>query len=144
MEQVDRDVRRCLGCRGLWAARSVLAQAMPNWDGGVGAWWHAELACPEPHPQQQLLTPRTIAGVTIDVCSAHGAWFDRGELARILRSDGDDLAALKAALPSVAGDSELASDDVAYLERELEQSRIELRRMREKVAALEARLASLK
>ncbi|MFT3700421.1 MAG: zf-TFIIB domain-containing protein [Kofleriaceae bacterium] len=143
LEQLDRDVRRCIGCHGVWAAKSVLDIAAKNWQRGAGAWWQAELACPEPHGQQQLLTPRNIAGVTIDVCNDHGAWFDQGELARILGSSGDDLAALRAALPSIPGADEITSTDVSYLRRELDQSRVELRRMQAKVDQLERRIAEL-
>ncbi|HEY0250982.1 MAG TPA: hypothetical protein VGC41_05620 [Kofleriaceae bacterium] len=142
MEQIDRDVQRCLGCHGLWCRKTILDAAVRDWRQGASTWWHAEMNCPEPHAQAQLLTPRTRAGVTIDVCNDHGAWFDQGELARILRSDGDDLAALRGVLPSLS--VEVGNNELSVLERELDESREELRRVRHKIATLEQRIAALK
>lgn len=138
LETLDAELRRCIACHGVWATKSVLDVAAPSWKRGAGAWWHAELACPD-HAQPQLLTPRNIAGVTIDVCNDHGAWFDQGELARILGSTGDDLAALRTKLPFRAGVTEGGVD---ALEREPRVSRAELRRMQSKVDALERRIAA--
>ncbi|HEY4240632.1 MAG TPA: zf-TFIIB domain-containing protein [Kofleriaceae bacterium] len=138
LEEVSADVLRCVACAGLWVDRALLDRTGAQWQRGTSAWWRAELRCPQAHLKPQLLTPRTAAGFTIDVCPEHGAWFDRGELAQLLsRPDDDDLDALRA----VIGHWAPAADDPESLARDLRSARADLARLQARIAELEAKLA---
>lgn len=79
------DVHVCTGCGGVWLddarARQLLAplgadlqpSAMPQ---------TAPVACPVCGHGMYICLTR-LAGVEIDVCGPHGAWFDRSELERV-------------------------------------------------------------
>ena len=81
----EYDARACASCRGAWlptaAARRVLAgafgplDALPTVKAGFGA-----LRCPDCAVE---LVRRRVAGVEIDVCAAHGVWFDHREVERV-------------------------------------------------------------
>jgi len=138
LDEVGADVLRCAGCGGLWVDRALLDRTGATWELGTSAWWRAELRCPMAHLEPQLLTPRTAAGFTIDVCPQHGAWFDRGELAQLLaRPDDDDLDALRAVLGHWAP----PGDDPESLARDLASARADLARLQRRIAELEAKLA---
>jgi len=74
---------------------SVLDDA--PWPLGTTAWWRNELECPEcaADGTVSLMGARRVDGVIVDHCPAHGAWFDRGEIARLMGSPGDDLEMLR-------------------------------------------------
>lgn len=139
MEPRERGMRRCTVCAGVWMAKAQLDHTIAGWQHGASAWWQAELRCPEPHAQPQLLTPRARDGVTLHVCDDHGAWFDRGRLAKVLGlPDGES--------PDAPGGDELAGleREVAGHRNEIAYHRGEITRLTDKVAVAELRIAELR
>jgi Zn-finger nucleic acid-binding protein len=98
----------CLACGGIFVDRDSRTKMIESADAGVAAasdlaaaharWapdTAARIACPS--CRGPMSVTRLAAGnVDIDVCDAHGAWFDRHELRKFL----DALVAQRSALPS--------------------------------------------
>ncbi len=62
-------------------------------------------------------TPVRAADVTIDVCSHHGAWYDKGELERAIRGLAEEAAAhVAAAKTSKASGAPAPASDPPLLE----------------------------
>jgi Zn-finger nucleic acid-binding protein len=95
----DLEVRACRACGGLWLDRAVFE--------GLGASREAQGAvlgalpatgvpaagglepvryrrCPACHQFMNRLNYARRSGVVLDVCKAHGLWFDQDELRRVL------------------------------------------------------------
>ena len=101
----------CEGCGGLWLDHEVLEKTIegerrtPTIEVALGRMPPAPLnvdgrkvvyvPCPECGTLMNRKNFANRSGVIVDVCTAHGAWFDRGELARVMefvRSGGWDRA----------------------------------------------------
>jgi Zn-finger nucleic acid-binding protein len=86
----------CTACGGVWAGKTVSHHVASVLDPGVRdladvAQSYAEKqrgsrpgqvprTCPE---CRSPLNERALGSVTVDVCTPHGTWFDRGELQRV-------------------------------------------------------------
>jgi Zn-finger nucleic acid-binding protein len=79
----------CPRCEGFWIGASVLELSNRRWPAGPKVWWRNELGCPDCATTgvATVMNARECAGVIIDQCAAHGVWFDRGELSRVMRDD---------------------------------------------------------
>lgn len=125
----DLGVRECQACGGLWLDRAVFEQlgasrerqgavlgALPTPEAppvlGLDAVQYRR--CPQCHQFMNRMNYAKRSGVVLDVCKAHGLWFDQDELRRVLAfiaSGGLDRArereleelkeAQRAALPSL-------------------------------------------
>lgn len=125
-------VDRCSSCRGVWFDRGELEAAIeaekeragePK-GAGDDLWSHLpgvdgapapESASPSP-PRQEVVyrqCPRCkqtmlrrnykrVSGVIIDVCGAHGAYLDEGELAQLVAFEKNPPPAVEPAEPSAA------------------------------------------
>lgn len=101
----------CPGCGGIWADTSsfqqicadrerqsaVLGMAADLPDAGAGgsAGSVRYVPCPHCHKLMNRMNFARCSGVVVDVCKAHGTWFDRDELRRIvdfIRAGGLDVA----------------------------------------------------
>ncbi|MCX5743084.1 MAG: zf-TFIIB domain-containing protein [Proteobacteria bacterium] len=105
LDDLEHGVFLCERCEGLWIATPALAQLDDlAWTVGEGVWWRNEIACPAcaADARGTIMTARMAAGVVVDECPEHGAWFDHGELARLIHSSGSDLDALRARLAIAA------------------------------------------
>ena len=95
----DLETRACLACGGLWLDRAVFEQLGANRErqGSVlGALPAAPLPpvaalepvqyrpCPACGQRMNRVNYARRSGVVLDVCKAHGLWFDRDELRRLL------------------------------------------------------------
>ena len=105
----------CSKCSGLWLDHALIndlvkkAQRKPSLRSLLG--WPPDRTyrrdevrykpCPECRDLMRRLNFGKRSGVIVDVCNAHGTWFDRGELAAVLRFVRD-----------TAGDA--ASNDVSF------------------------------
>jgi Zn-finger nucleic acid-binding protein len=107
----DTLVDCCEGCGGLWLDHEVLERMLdderrrPTVEVALGRLPPAPLVvdsrkvvyvpCPECATLMNRKNFANRSGVIVDVCPAHGIWFDQGELARIIgfvRSGGWDRA----------------------------------------------------
>ncbi|HJW72201.1 MAG TPA: zf-TFIIB domain-containing protein [Geothrix sp.] len=95
----DLDVLACQGCGGLWLDRAMFEQlgasreqqgavlgALPAPDAPATATM-AEVRyrpCPSCHQRMNRVNYAKRSGVVLDVCKAHGIWFDQDELRRVL------------------------------------------------------------
>lgn len=101
-EVLDRSfegVSACLCCEGLWISPATLDAAFgnPMWPPGRSLWWRNAVRCPECvfEGHETVMSARMANDVIVDQCSTHGLWLDRGELGRLMGTDGDELAALR-------------------------------------------------
>ncbi len=107
----SRNLRECPTCEGLWVDTSSLDQicadrqkqaAILGWTGQGSA---AEsgaiekniryLPCPDCQKLMNRVNFAHYSNVVVDVCKAHGTWFDRDELRRVvefIRGGGMDSA----------------------------------------------------
>ncbi|MGZ3418083.1 MAG: TFIIB-type zinc ribbon-containing protein [Polyangiales bacterium] len=98
----------CLACGGIFVDREARMRMIASADAGVAeasdlaaahARWApdttARIACPSCRGAMTV-TRLAAGGVDIDVCDAHGAWFDRNELRKFL----DALLAQRSAAPN--------------------------------------------
>jgi len=107
----SRHLRECPTCEGLWVDASSLEQicadrekqaAILGWTGQGSA---AEsgaiekniryLPCPDCQKLMNRVNFANYSNVVVDVCKAHGTWFDRDELRRVIefiRAGGMDSA----------------------------------------------------
>jgi Zn-finger nucleic acid-binding protein len=83
----------CGPCRGFWLAHSSITEFLVASDADLDSAGLADAGTIRPEPQL-LFHPRSCprcsrpmkrealarAGVTVDLCAAHGMWFDAGEL----------------------------------------------------------------
>jgi Zn-finger nucleic acid-binding protein len=88
-------VAQCGGCGGQFASHETLSQllaALASIDGERGRGYSRPSPLSDPVRYRKCPACREImqrknftesSGVVIDVCPAHGSWFDRGELMRI-------------------------------------------------------------
>ncbi|MGO8698891.1 MAG: zf-TFIIB domain-containing protein [Limisphaerales bacterium] len=96
----DTKVRECPRCEGIWTDADTLRQIcasreqqsavlgmashLPSND-GVAIEKHIRyLPCPICHKLMNRVNFANCSGVIVDVCLAHGTWFDRDELRRIV------------------------------------------------------------
>lgn len=121
LDTVRAGLSMCLRCDGLWIHRDLLAEAFgdPKWPGGRALWWRDELPCPECRADGKPTTmnARELAEVVIDRCATHGAWLDRGELARALHDAHEDLAILRSRVA-------IRWDPIELAERRLRRSEL--------------------
>ncbi|HJV49712.1 MAG TPA: zf-TFIIB domain-containing protein [Geothrix sp.] len=95
----DLACQECLACGGLWLERSVFEQlgssrerqgavlgALPAPDAPVVASLEPVQYRPCPSCRQRMnrVNYAKRSGVVVDVCKAHGLWFDKDELRRVL------------------------------------------------------------
>jgi len=95
----DLETRACLACGGLWLDRAVFEQlgASRERQGAVLGTLPAPSAppvmglepvqyrpCPACGERMNRVNYARRSGVVLDVCKAHGLWFDRDELRRLL------------------------------------------------------------
>jgi len=95
----ELEVQACQGCGGLWLERAVFEQlgASRERQGAVLGALPAPVAppvaglqpvryrpCPACHQFMNRLNYARRSGVVLDVCKAHGLWFDQDELRRVL------------------------------------------------------------
>ncbi|GLH71898.1 hypothetical protein GETHLI_04000 [Geothrix limicola] len=95
----DLDCRECLACGGLWLERSVFEQlgssrerqgavlgALPAPDApSTGRLEPVQYRpCPSCRQRMNRVNYAKRSGVVVDVCKAHGLWFDKDELRRVL------------------------------------------------------------
>jgi len=105
LDDLQGGVFLCVRCEGLWIQRPALAKLVDlKWPVGRLAWWRNELACPECSAEAvtTLMRARSAEGIFVDDCAQHGAWFDRGELTRIIDGEDDDLAAVRSRIQVAA------------------------------------------
>jgi Zn-finger nucleic acid-binding protein len=98
LERTIEALAACLRCEGLWITPQGLPPALgAGWPAGRPLWWRNALVCPECSAagSETVMTAEGVEGIIVDRCHAHGLWFDRGEVARLLGATGDDLAALR-------------------------------------------------
>lgn len=87
-------VLACSACGGVWTDQASTDALRTSSDGAITSVAkdvaaHAEGPMPADRPRRRCpecrhhLRKSTIAGVTIDACSSHGTWFDRGEVEAI-------------------------------------------------------------
>lgn len=117
----DVEVGECLACGGLWLDRVVFEQLGTSRErqgavlGALPAPEKPPVAklepvqyrpCPACHQRMNRVNYARRSGVVLDVCKAHGIWFDRDELRRVLafiagggldRAREQELEALKEA-----------------------------------------------
>lgn len=100
----DAGALACRECHGVWLTAAAAQQVLPARFGplaelptvGTG---FAALRCPACHAE---LVRRRVAGVEIDVCESHGAWFDHREVERIRAAAHHDGGAVLAVATVVA------------------------------------------
>jgi len=95
----DLDVQTCLACGGLWLDRAVFEQlgasrerqgavlgALPSPTAPPVIGLEAAVYRPCPNCSQRMnrVNYAKRSGVILDVCRAHGLWFDQDELRRVL------------------------------------------------------------
>jgi Zn-finger nucleic acid-binding protein len=90
------DVGECIGCGGLFVAHAVLDRATREADARRGVSLQSAVApageaersayvrCPQCQHWMHRTNFARVSGVVIDVCHAHGVWFDHDELPRVL------------------------------------------------------------
>lgn len=148
LEEALEGVQACTRCAGLWIENAVLEIAFgtPRWPPGASAWWRVELACPMCALEGKAndLVPFVCGDVLVDRCSDHGLWLDAGELGRLMNEPAsEELEALRRKLGAPA---DVQAQLVARREaqrRQWQARAMEARSARDRVAALEAELASL-
>lgn len=93
----EAGARACPRCEGVWltmaAARAVLPASLGTLPGQAAADAPRCPVCEGP------LTLRCVYGVGVDVCAAHGVWFDHSEVERIraaARHEAADLTTVDA------------------------------------------------
>ena len=70
----------CPQCRGAWVPAAELDTT------AFAAGTHETVRCPI---CDKPTAPVVVAGIEIDRCADHGAWFDAGELTRLREASGD-------------------------------------------------------
>jgi Zn-finger nucleic acid-binding protein len=105
------DLIECPKCEGLWVGSVTLDQicadrekqaailgvqsSIPPVQSGAIEERVRYLPCPECHQLMNRINFAHVSNVIVDVCKAHGTWFDRDELRRIvefIRAGGFDQA----------------------------------------------------
>lgn len=99
-------VHVCMQCEGVWLTPAVLRAAFEDiqWPAGRPLWWRNSIQCPECRANGVDTTLRAVtsSGVVVDRCpQGHGLYLDRGELAQLMRTPGDELTELMELLASV-------------------------------------------
>lgn len=105
-EILDRafdDVLACLRCKGIFITPPTAGLAFddPAWPKATSAmWWKSSLACPvcASAGAETIMAAQVFEGTQIDRCATHGLWLDDGELSRLTRTTGDELAYLRGRL----------------------------------------------
>jgi Zn-finger nucleic acid-binding protein len=103
LDRVFDDVLACMRCHGVLITplTAGLAFEDPAWPKDASAmWWKSSLSCPVcAHAgADTVMAAQMIEGLQIDRCAAHGLWLDAGELSRLARASGDELAFLRTKL----------------------------------------------
>jgi Zn-finger nucleic acid-binding protein len=95
----DLDIRECRACGGLWLDRAIFEQLgtsrerqgavlgalpAPTVPAVVALEAVQYRPCPACHQRMNRVNYAKRSGVVIDVCKAHGLWFDQDELRRVL------------------------------------------------------------
>ena len=131
LEEIVIGASMCPQCEGVWLTTHTLELAFgdSHWPPGRIMWWHNQLACPECSRtgSATIMDAKSVNGVQLDACGAHGLWLDRGELGRITMSHDDELAELLRRLE--------ANVDPVQLDAKREKWRSDQRSQKEALAA---------
>ncbi len=96
---VDTRVHECPRCGGMFVGRELLAEILCNAEVG-GALRAGDpklprasdavryMPCPLCHGSMNRMNFGRVSGVIVDVCRAHGTWFDAGELTQVVAFAG--------------------------------------------------------
>ena len=134
------DLRECARCEGLWVDRDTLEKVYSNKEqqtgilGVAAPWKNASasslekvryLPCPECRQLMLRVNFARCSSVIVDVCKAHGTWFDKDELRRVVefiqaggmeksrQRELDDLEAQRSRLESIQAMGPTAISDPA-------------------------------
>lgn len=91
----DARIHECPHCGGMFVPRDALADLLCRAEasgpfpdplrGPVGKLEDVRyVPCPQCHTQMNRVNFGKVSGVIVDVCRAHGTWFDGGELTRVV------------------------------------------------------------
>ncbi len=100
LDRVFDDVLACMRCHGIFITPPTAGVAFedPAWPKDASAmWWKSELPCPicAHAGADTIMAAQIFEGTQIDRCASHGLWLDAGELSRLQRTRGDELAYLR-------------------------------------------------
>jgi Zn-finger nucleic acid-binding protein len=130
-EILDRafdDILACSRCKGILITPPTAGLAFddPAWPKDTSAmWWKSSLACPvcASAGASTVMAAHTFEGTQIDRCAAHGLWLDAGELSRLTRTTGDELAFLRTKIRGEGADGNELDTKREQLRRDVEARR---------------------
>ena len=128
LERAFDDVLACLRCKGIFITPPTAGLAFddPAWPKATSAmWWKSSLECPVcAHAgAPTVMAAQTFEGTQIDRCASHGLWLDAGELSRLTRTTGDELAFLRSKLHGDGVDGTELDTKREQLRRDVEARR---------------------
>jgi len=130
-EILDRafdDILACSRCKGIFITPPTAGLAFddPAWPRDTSAmWWKSSLECPvcASAGASTVMAAQTFEGTQIDRCAAHGLWLDAGELSRLTRTTGDELAFLRTKIRGEGADGNELDTKREQLRRDVEARR---------------------
>lgn len=142
-EILDRafdDVLACLRCKGIFITPPTAGLAFddPAWPKATSAmWWKSSLSCPvcASAGAETIMSAQTFEGTQIDRCATHGLWLDDGELSRLTRTTGDELAYLRGRLHGDGLDGSILDAKREEWRRDFETRRKAAEALGERIAA---------
>lgn len=130
-EILDRafdDILACARCKGIFITPPTAGLAFddPAWPQDTSTmWWKSSLECPvcASAGASTVMAAQTFEGTQIDRCAAHGLWLDAGELSRLTRTTGDELAFLRTKIRGEGADGNELDTKREQLRRDVEARR---------------------